>query len=196
MNTEITTRRLILKKIKYSDLQILLKWRNSNEFLTYCTTRNPVITLEEFIEELEKDLSKDRYCQYLIYRRLGMVPIGTVYCYNLNKKHGYCFITIFISRDVWNSGFGAEAFAALSVSLFKDLQDLHKIYIEVYSCNLRSISCLKNAGVVLEGHFKEHCLVNGLRCDLLRFALFRSQLKSFQKLFLWIGVTGCYPIHK
>lgn len=195
MNTEITTKRLVLRKIKYSDLQILWKWRNSNEFLTFCTNRDHATTLEEFTKEIESDLSRDRYCQYIIIRRLGSIPIGTVYCYNFNKRHGYCFITIFIINKVWNMGFGSEAFGSLIFFLFKDFQELHKIYVEVYSCNLKSISCLKNAGMILEGHFKEHCVINGLRHDLLRFTLFRSQLKSFSKLFLWIGMTD-YQIHK
>lgn len=194
MNTEITTRRLILRKIKYSDLQILCKWRNSNEFLTFCTNRDSSVSLEEFTKEIEGDFGRDRYCQYLIHRRSRAMPVGTIYCYNFNKKHGHCFITIFLTREVWNIGLGTEAFVALAVSLFNEFRDLHKIYVEVYSCNLRSISCLKNAGMILEGHFKEHCVVDGQRSDLLRFALFRSQLKSFSKIFLWIGIAN-YQVH-
>lgn len=172
----ITGFRVILDFVRDCNLNTLLKWRNSEPFLRFCTSRRNMVTLDEFKVELSADFSKDRFCQMIIFKKSTGEALGTIYCYNLSKQDGYAFVTIFMADDSKSIGYGAEAFALFCNHLFDLIPELHKIYAEVYGYNLESMSCLKNAGFVEEGRFKEHRLHNSKRYDLVRFAFFRRDL--------------------
>lgn len=184
MNTRISTRKLTLIPIVDEDIPILWKWRNTQEFVDMCTVRKSQISMTEFVSELKDDFNRDRFCQMMIMVKKGVesVPAGTIFCYGFNRYHGYIFVTIYMIQDFQMKGYGAEAFAVFIDWLFSSEHELHKVYADVYSINSRSISCLKNAGFTQEGCFVEHSLIGGYRCDLLRFAFFRRNIRSAEKL--------------
>jgi len=187
----IIGRRIILSFAQDSDIEALLRWRNSESFLRFCTLKRNKVTLEEFKQELLEDLNHDRFCQMIIRKKFASNSIGTIYCYNLNRHDGYAFITIYIDDNSQRIGYGAEAFALFFCHIFKLIPELHKIYVEVYEYNTRSISCLVRAGFVEEGRFKEHKLFESKRYDLIRFAFFRRDLaKTRQRIKKLFGIDG------
>ena len=188
MTDEIQTWRLQLSLMRDGDLPSLWRWRNSADFKQFCTMRKSCISLEEFARELSSDFARDRFCQMIIRLRQNgrSREIGTIYCYNLNRQHGYAFVTIYIDSEFQKRGYGAEAFASFIAGIFATVPELHKIYAEAYSINEKSISCLRAAGFVQEGCFREHSVINNNRCDLLRFALFRRQFDTNAHLLRWL----------
>lgn len=133
---------------------------------------------EEFKEELSKDFRRDRYLQCVILR--SKKAIGTIYAYGVNRTDGYAFITVYVISDHERRGCGVEAFALFLLYLFQELS-LYKVYVEVYSYNKHSLSCLKNAGFVEEGRFRGHRLYNKKRHDLVRLTFFRDELPRLEK---------------
>jgi RimJ/RimL family protein N-acetyltransferase len=172
----ITTRTLILSEIQEQDLKTLFTWRNSDSFIKFCTVRKKSVNFDEFYQELKRDFERDRYSQMIIRLKRSNAPIGTVYCYNLNREHGFAFVTIFLEDQFQRKGFGIEAFGSFLCWLFDSLPELYKVYAEVYEINEHSISCLTRAGFEIEGRFKEHTVLNCKRCDLMRLAFYRRQL--------------------
>lgn len=169
---------LSLRIINENDLPILHLWRNSDQFMTLCSTRRNTVTFDEFRHELAADFERDRHAQYLILRK--GIPIGTIYSYNLNKTDGYVFTTIYLVNEHTRKGYGVIAFALFMNYLFQS-QNLHKIYTEAYSYNVSSLQAMRNAGFVEEGTFKEHRLLNGRRYHLVRLAFFRDSLPNLQR---------------
>jgi RimJ/RimL family protein N-acetyltransferase len=170
---------LDLCEVQEEHLPTLFLWRNTADFMALCTTRRNTVSLEEFEAELASDLRKDRHIQFLIIRRNEY--IGTIYSYNLNRTDGHVFVTIYMAESWRNKGYGAEAMIVFFEYLFREY-NLYKVYVEIYSYNLESLSALINGGFTEEGRFCGHRLYNGERYDLIRMTFFRNQLKNCSHL--------------
>jgi len=145
--------------------------------------------VEEFDRELRYDFSRDRHEQFLIIKQSTSLPIGTIFSYNFNPTDGYTFITIYLDEKLEKKGYGALAFSLFCQYLF-EIYSLHKIYIEIYSYNEYSLSTSLTGGLVEEGRFKEHRLIDGRRWDLIRFALYSNRLDYIRRL---TGLTSVRP---
>jgi RimJ/RimL family protein N-acetyltransferase len=165
-------------------LATLHAWRNSNDYITLCSTRRNTVTFQEFKDELRGDFKRDRHLQYVICRK--ETHIGTIFSYNLNRTDSYAFITLYVDAAARNMGLGVESIVLFSKYLFHNLR-LHKLYFDVYSYNTSCISCLVSAGIKQEGCFRGHRLLDGTRFDLLRFALFHGQLPQNAKIVTYLA---------
>lgn len=177
----LETRRIILHPIEQKDLPLLHQWRNDPMFISLCSVRRTIISYEEFVDELKHDFSRDRHIQYIIELNGKEIPIGTIFSYSLNLIDGYVFITIYISEEYQNKGYGVEAVALFLKYLF-GFFPLNKTYMETYGYNQQSISPLRNFGFQEEGRFKEHRFFSGARHDLIRFAVYRADLERISAL--------------
>lgn len=175
----ICARGITLREITENDLPILHNWRNSDHFMTFCSTRRNRVGIDEFKQELTSDFRKDRHVQCLITRMEK--PIGTIYSYGLNKTDGYVYITTYLAIGNECKGYGAIALALFMKYLFESF-GLYKIYTEAYSYNTLSLKTMRNAGFSEEGVFKGHRLIDGERYDLVRLAFFRD---TRERKILW-----------
>jgi RimJ/RimL family protein N-acetyltransferase len=176
----IEGRRIILRSIEISDLHILWKWRNQPDFKHLCSVRRNDVSFEEFDNELGDDFTKDRHEQFMILKKLGGEVIGTTYSYNLNINDGYVFLTIYIAPEYVARGYGASSFAIFCQYLFSRYH-LFKIYTEVYAYN-KSLQAMLNGGLTEEGRFKNHRLIDEKRWDLIRLAIYKSQINMIDKI--------------
>jgi RimJ/RimL family protein N-acetyltransferase len=177
----IETKRLILSCVAEEDFLTLHNWRNSNIFRNFCSTRRNIVDLNEFKDELSRDLSKDRHIQLMATRKRDRQPIGTIWAYNINLTDGYVFITTFIDPEYQKIGYGIESFTGMIYYLFNRFSSLNKVYTEAYSYNEHSLSIMKGAGFSEEGIFSEHRLLDGNRYNLHRLAFYRKQF--MEKMF-------------
>lgn len=178
---EIHAPLVVLSPLNESHLQTLFDWRNSSDFLQYCTNRRKILTLEEFKKELQKDFSFDRHRQYIISKKSDCEMIGTIYSYSFKPVDGNIFISTYLKTNSRSAIYGFESTTVFCLWLFSEYESLHKIYMDVYEYNSISLSSLKKAGFVEEGRFKEHRLYDGKRWDMFRLAFYRSQLGSSKR---------------
>lgn len=169
------TKRIFLTPISSKDFSLLYEWRNSQSFRDKCSHRREPITAEEFRTELEKDFARDRHEQYMICRRSDKLPVGTIFSYGLNRLDGYVFVTTFLKDDYVGSGFGVEAFVLFATHLVQKLC-LFKIYTDVYEYNLLSMKTLLKWGFKEEGRFKQHRVYRDRRWDMVRLAVYATDL--------------------
>jgi RimJ/RimL family protein N-acetyltransferase len=177
----IEGRRLILRSIEVSDLPTLWRWRNSEEFRNLCSVRRNSLSIEEFDLELGNDFARDRHEQFLILRKVDERAVGTIYSYNFSAEDGHAFVTMYIDSEHVARGYGATSFALFCRHLFLEY-GLFKVYTEVYAYNEASLSVMLNGGLVEEGCFKNHRLVNGKRWNLVRLALYRGQMNEVDRI--------------
>ena len=172
-------RSLELQEFQKEHLPVLFSWRTRDDFMSLCSTRRNLVSLDEFRLELEYDFKKDRHLQFLIKKEEEY--IGTLYSYNLNRTDGHVFVTVYLPPLWRGMGYGAEAMIIFLDHLFREY-DLHKIYADVYSYNRKSLRALISGGFIEEGRFREHRLHLNERHDLIRLALFRSRALTFAPL--------------
>jgi RimJ/RimL family protein N-acetyltransferase len=171
----IETKRLKIRHVNKEDLSTLWNWRNSERFGEFCSTRRNTVDLKQFRQELTNDFRRDRHGQLIAFRKKDNRPVGTLWTYRMNQTDGHTCITTFIDSQYEKYGYGVELFAAALYSLFSIFPSLNKVYAEVYSYNLHSLSIMKKFGFVEEGAFHEHRLINNTRYSLYKLAFYRRQ---------------------
>ncbi len=172
----IRWRRISLHQLTEDNLPLLFKWRNSSSFLNTLTARKELSTLDEFKTELKRDFSTDRHLQFVIFANGKCV--GTIYSYSLNKIDKYCFLSVYTDDNLQGIGYGIEATIAFCKYLFFDFQ-VFKIYFDIYEYNKKLISTLKKRNISIEGQLKKQHIFNGRRFDVLRFAIYRSDITNW-----------------
>jgi len=163
-----------------SDCNTLYKWRNQESFISNCCSSRSEVEYEEFVVELNDDFKKDRFLQVIAKKRDTDRPIGTLYAYHFDEIGRHVFVTTYIEDEFQNIGLGVKSFALFVDYLF-NAQNLFKIYCDVYANNSHSIGLLKRFST-LEGEFKGHKLINGSRISLLRYAIYRNDVRNMKKL--------------
>lgn len=174
---EIKRGDLSLHELSESTISQLYKWLNDSSFLQFLTARPKLNSLENFKSELRHDFGIDRHLQYIIYYHNN--PIGTTFSYSYNKIDKYCFISIFTDHAFRNTGTGMKAAIIFSRLLF-DQFNLYKIYFDIYEFNNQLISLLVKRRISLEGRFLNQHLYNDKRHDVLRFAIYYSDIEKYR----------------
>ncbi len=175
----LQARRVILRPVEESDLELLKEWRNSTDYMATCTTSGACVS----IEELKKQIAS-RPFQFMI-AHIQKGPIGTIFANKANLIDGHLFITTFLAPSFRDCGYGPMALI-LAIDFSFTHYPLRKIYFDVYVSNHNSRSSfeggLKRLGFEREGIFREHRFYNGVYLDMVRFSIFkesRGLIKSF-----------------
>ena len=176
----IQSRRAMLRSPTSNDMPILLKWRNSFDFRSYCTMRRDAVDMDQFRMELDRDFKFDRHLQLMICRVPDGQAVGTIYSYNLNSGDGHVFITMYIDDAYRNSVFAIRALALFASYLFEEF-GLYKIYCEVYSHNKACLPLFERSGWTKEGVFTGHKKIGDNRSDLVRFTFFASDREKLNR---------------
>lgn len=180
------TRRIFLSPITKNDYELLWKWRNDEVFIQNCTKKRDVISFSDFVSELDYDFSIDRHEQYIVCKKTANTPIGTIFSYNFSKYDKHLFITLYLEKKFTNFGYGVDAFLLLACYVMEEYE-LFKIYTDVYAHNIESLNSLQRWGLKEEGRFVGHRLVKGKRVDMLRLAMYQTDLPKAKELALSLG---------
>lgn len=154
-------------------MSILFKWRNEPSFISMCTSRNQLYSIEAFDKELSFDFHNDRHSQFLIC--FNQKPIGTIFTYSYNEIDKYAFVSVFIEGQYANKSYGIKAFLILCKQLFEQLK-LYKVYIDIYEYNRKMLSIMTKCKFSLEGVFKNQHVYNNKRYDVRRYAVYEKDI--------------------
>lgn len=161
----LETKRLILKPVENGDLNILSEWKNTEDFLIFVSSEK----------------NNRHHLQFMIYLKKENKPIGVVYTFSYNKLDGYMFLNVFIGKEYRRMGYGAEA-CIITICYIFDSFPIYKIYCDSLSSNTQSILMMEGAGLEKEGFLKGHRLCNGVRHNVIRFAIYQHNLGLIRKL--------------
>jgi len=155
---------MILRPTGDQDVLLLSAWKNTSDYLEFVSSQKETKYFLRFIIELKK----------------GKKPIGVLYTFSYNRSDGYMFLNIFLDKDYRNGGYGVEA-CALAICHIFDVLPVYKIYCDAYSSNSKSISMMRGMGLEQEGFLKGHRLYKGKRYDVVRFAVYRQNLRVIRR---------------
>lgn len=172
--------RVILRDLLLEDLPFLYYWRNSNTYVDFISdTQSQISDQQAFLQEYIR-LSRNRRHQYIIEDPLKENPIGFIYSHSYSKINGHCYLNLFIDEKLQNKGYGPVAFTLMLDRLFNG-DKVFKIYVEVCTFNHLCYSSLVNAQLNEEGRFLKHKKINGLRYDIIRYAVYLNNYYLLKK---------------
>ena len=171
-------KRVILRPVKRSDINLFLKWFNDQEVIQYLSNYLPMTEMaeEKWIESLATTRSKTDVV-FVIEVKEGSSnkPIGNTGLHGIDSKDQNAWFGIVIGeKDYWSRGYGAEAAQLIIEYGFQQL-NLRRISSAVTEFNERSIRMHERLGFVEEGRRRKATYVNGIFWDDLVYGLLREE---------------------
>jgi RimJ/RimL family protein N-acetyltransferase len=167
-----------LEDLSPENLSELLPFRNGVDFIQTCINNNSTVTLDEWKKELEDDFRRGRHRQLLL--RHNGITVGTIWTYNFTESDGYIFISLFLASSHRRRGLGSYVTSIVLFHLFDLYPCLFKIYCDVYGHNHQAMQALESAGFCCEGRFRNQRSLADRRVDVLRYALYRTDLAHLE----------------
>lgn len=171
--------KIVLDYISYSDLELILKWRNEQEIAQYFREYR-ILSFEQqkdWFLKINNEGNKSEYF-FLIRTILENEPIGVCGLNYIQWINRTAQLSLYIGKDnlyIDNHGWSDEACQLLELFGCNNL-NLNKIYCEVYDFDRKKIQLLNELDYKLEGRFEKHIYKNGSYYDSLFYGkLLRSK---------------------
>ncbi len=172
----LSLKELNLRQITVRDLDIVLKWRNSESVRRYMLTDH-IITLKEHREWYQR-ICTDTRCEWLI-AEFHSSPIGVVSITDIKEMDGTCTWGMYIGENMRNSGIGV-LMEIRAIDRMMEYHKIRKIWGETLESNNRLILMHKRFGFKEEGVLKNHVCRGGKYEDVIRIALFAHNWEAIR----------------
>ena len=174
----MNTPRLILEPLS-SDFchQYYVDWMNDAEVIQYMDSGGDytINKLKTFLQDAERN---EIFFWAIIIRETNK-HIGNIKIDPINRKHRFGEYGIMIGdRDAWGKGFGKEASLAV-INYFFEIIKLRKINLGVIKDNIGALKLYESIGFKKEGLLRGHYLRKEQSFDVVRMAIFNTDLFSF-----------------
>lgn len=178
---QLTTDRLILRRIELSDVPSLLKHANNPKIaeqifnIDFPYTEEQAVARMHFVFEALKN--KERYI-FAITDKSSNEVIGEIGLHldnNYKAEMGY-----WISEDYWGIGLITEAIAAALHFGFEDI-GLNKIFATHFIHNPASGKAMLKNGMIKEAELKDHYFYNNAFQSLVQYRLTKAEYRDLGK---------------
>ena len=163
--------RIRLRPLQKADASLLYEWITDRTLVIHNAPFWPVSESdhESWIESMMTKRSD--LVIFVIEEQVSGAAIGTCQLLNINWIHRSAELQIRIGDENYHSrGFGAEAVNRLTTFGFTDL-NLHRIYLNVFSSNVRAIRAYEKCGFQREGVLREAAFIDGQWGDVFVMSL-------------------------
>lgn len=167
---------IVLRPLKGSDLEQLVKLHNDPEVKTMAAMHQFPVSPElekQWLENILMDKSNTKAYFGIEVREQGLLA-GVCFLQSINWVDRTAWLGISLITEYQGKGFGKRALKLLLDYGFNKL-NLYKISLYVLSVNESAIVMYEKSGFELEGTLKQHCNVDGRRCDLLIMSRFNDK---------------------
>ena len=157
-----------LRPIEEQDLEMVLRWRNSDRVRLNMYTDHE-ITIDEHRAWFDR-LRKEPVPTFLIFEFRDK-PIGVVNVTQIDTRNEKCYWGFYIGDPEAPPGSGT-ALGYFGLNYIFDVLKIRKLCAEAFAFNEASIRFHKRIGFVEEGLLARHVQKNGRYEDVIPFALF------------------------
>ena len=162
---------ITIRPITVKDTDNIIKWRNKSSVNQYFIYRKP-FTKESHLNWFHNKVQTGEVAQFMIL--VDDEPIGSIYLRDIDHKNKKCEYGIFIGEESnCGKGFGKMASKLVIDYAFNELK-LNKIFLRVFSTNIRAIKCYEKIGFKHEGLFREDVIIDGKPYDIIYMAILRK----------------------
>jgi len=175
--------RIRLRAADREDLPRFTAWLNDPEVRTGVSMIMPLSLVEEeaWFEKLQQASPYERPLVIEVAEGDHWIPIGDCGYHAMDWRNRSAELGIFIGeKNYWNQGYGGEAMRLLLKHGFNVL-NLDRIFLRVFSNNLRAIRCYEKIGFVHEGCFRQAEFQDGKYHDVMIMSVLRSEWNANQR---------------
>ena len=148
---DLKTERLILRREKLEDAEILYKFLGCDAEMSKYTGWNPYITLVSARKKIEEDIrnseNKDFYSWVIQFKD---EIVGTIGAYDYEPQTNSIEIGYSIFRNAWGKGYATEALSEVIRYLFEE-KSMNKVHAWCHMENTASQKVLEKVGMKREG---------------------------------------------
>jgi len=176
---KIESERLVIDQIKVDDAPLAAKYagdRKISQF--YLEIPHPISEADalEWIKFTHEDFEKNGNYFFGIYLKSTREFIGSI-TLGMNSHHKRAALGYWLGLPFWNKGYATEAAKAIIDFGFKSLK-LNKIYASYMVQNIASKNVMERVGMVKEGTFADHDLVDGEYRTLEQYRILKREFDS------------------
>lgn len=160
---EITTERLVLRKLNAKDSELIFALRSSEEVTKYIA-RPLFENIEEakiFIKNRIKDMEKNISIVWIISLKESPIPVGTICLWNFSDDGKTAEVGYDLLPEFQRKGFMNEAIKSVINFGFKEL-NLNTIAAYTSKHNIESIKLLKKNHFILQKERKDEDFPNNI----------------------------------
>jgi len=173
----IKSNRLLLRSLEWSDSEQILGWINNEEIARNFQFFTGKIAPEDEIRYIFRmnDSSSDLLLG--VETQEGEL-VGTCGLHEIDFNNDTARLGIIIGKKMhWNKGYAREAVSTLIDWAFSKM-NLHKIYLNVFVTNQKSVHLYENIGFQIEGKLKKEYKIRGEYTDMLRMAVLKKEWEN------------------
>lgn len=156
-----------LRRMELSDLELVLRWRNS-ERIRQAMYTDHIITPEEHYAWFER-VSRENVSLHFVFEYENR-PLGVVNVNGIDRRSHRCVWGFYIGEEEAPRGAGT-AMGYLAIEYLFEHEKFHRVIGEALADNEASIKYHRRLGFVEEGRLVEHVVKNGRYTDVITFAL-------------------------
>lgn len=172
-----------LRELLEKDAEGMLEWMNDPEILknfrfgAESRDKNDIIN---FIKEASVELIEGKSIHYAIVDENDEY-LGTVSLKNIDLSARNAEFAISLRKKAQGKGIGYKATMELLEMAF-GRYDLHRVYLNVLTENLRAIRMYEKCGFIYEGEFRKHLFLYGEYKSLKWYGLLKEEFQLMQKV--------------
>jgi ribosomal-protein-alanine N-acetyltransferase len=173
---QLTTERLLLRKLESTDAEALFMLRSNEDVLRYLgkEPQKTVKEAEEMIGLFNKSIDENENLMWgIAFRNEPSALIGTICLWNFKPENYRAEIGYILHPVHWRKGIMKEAIHLVMDYGFSIL-DLHSMEALLSPDNAGSVAVLESCGFVKEGHLKENFYFRGAFSDTLIYSKIKS----------------------
>jgi UDP-4-amino-4,6-dideoxy-N-acetyl-beta-L-altrosamine N-acetyltransferase len=161
-----------LRLLESDDIELVRNWRNSTDVAPYMYNETH-IGEEQQIKWFEK-ISNENSSVYWIIEFEGK-KIGLASLTGIDETLSSCYWAFYLGDlSVRGGGIGAKIEYKVLEYVFNELK-LNKLRCEVFTSNDKVIKMHENFGFRREAYYREHCLKNNQKFDVIGLALLQTE---------------------
>lgn len=161
-----------LKEVAKEDIEMIRNWRNSKEVAQYMYTDN-YITEEQQLNWYNK-VKDEKSSKYWVIS-YDNTPIGLASLTEINKSLQSCYWAFYLGdSSIRGAGIGSKVEFNVIEYVFNELK-LNKLRCEVFVSNDKVIKMHEKFGFRREAYYREHCIKNEEKLDVVGLALLKEE---------------------
>ena len=168
-----------LVKLVEDDLEMVRQWRNSKEVSQYMYTENIISASDQ--QNWFNKISHSTNSIYLIIEYCGK-KIGLASVTGIDSALQSCYWAFYLGdSSIRGVGIGAKVEYLVLEYVFNEL-NLNKLRCEVFVNNDKVIKMHEKFGFRREAYYREHCIKNNLKLDVVGLAILKSEWLQIKEI--------------
>jgi RimJ/RimL family protein N-acetyltransferase len=173
---ELKSERLNMRTLSPDDVDLVLEWANDTEVVKNFSFFQTDATRERILGYINEKYESEADLLFAIFTAEGDY-IGNAGLHEIDHVNDTARLGIIIGkRQFWNRGYAQEAIGLLLEYAF-DAGGIHKVYVNFFSTNTRTLRLCEKLGFQREGLLRGEYKLQGRYQDLVRMGILAEDIR-------------------